>query len=356
MRKIRMGIIGVGMAFERLHYPAYQMLSDRYEIVALCDFDQHKIEKWKDILQLTSQDIYTDSEEMIKRPDIDAFDIMVPIELNFEVTRQVAKAGKPIICEKPLAKNLEEARHARDLSVRYNIPIMIAENYRYNEEVEIIKGMVENKIVGDVFYFLWNRFINIPEEMNQAKFPAREWRQHPEFPGGIILDTGVHDIAALRYIFGDGEKLHSFGKRQQEEFAPYSVLMTNMVFKSGVIGNYTFFCAGKEAQKPSTGFRIFGNQGMIFLESRDSGKIQVTYNDRRSEVINYRAQRGYYNELLNFYNALIGIEEIKVTPEREYGDVVMLFTMLKSAKEDITLKLDDIIQEKVLPTYAETYH
>lgn len=350
MRKLRMGIIGVGMAFEKLHYPAYQMLSDKYEIAAISDLDPQKTEKWKDILQLQDQDIYTDFRQMPERSDIDAFDILVPIELNFEVTREVARAGKPIICEKPLAPNLEEACRARDIQKQYGIPVMIAENYRYNEEVNIIKDLVEIKKVGDICYFIWNRFINFPQEMTTAKFAAREWRQHSEFPGGVILDTGVHDIAALRHIFGDAQKVQSFGKPQKEDFAPYSVMMTNMVFKNGILGSYTFYCSGKETVKPFTGLRIFGTGGMIYLEERDSGKIEVIYNDGKIESLSYKPQRGYYNELLNFYNALMGVEEIKVTPEVEYGDAVMMFTMLKSAREERTLQVDELQYE--LPVYA----
>ena len=92
LRKLRMGIIGTGLAFEKLHYPAYQRLADKYEIAAICDIDAAKLEKWKDVLGLSGKDRYTDFHEMLQREDIDAFDIMLPIELNFTVTEEVAKA------------------------------------------------------------------------------------------------------------------------------------------------------------------------------------------------------------------------------------------------------------------------
>ena len=191
---------------------------------------------------------------MLERLDIDAFDILVPIELNFEVTKEVASVGKPIICEKPLAPNLEEARRARDIQKQYGIPVMIAENYRYNEEVNIIKDLVEIKKVGDICYFIWNRFINFPQEMTTAKFAAREWRQHSEFPGGVILDTGVHDIAALRHIFGDAQKVQSFGKPQKEDFALYSVMMTNMVLKTASWAAIPSIAPAKKLLSPLPGF------------------------------------------------------------------------------------------------------
>lgn len=340
MRKLKVGIIGTGMAFAKLHYPAYQELADKYEIVALCDADPGKARQWADKLGIDRGSVYANYLEMIKRPDIDVFDIMVPIELNYKVARDAAAAGKPIICEKPLAPTLEQARECLDIPRKYNIPMMIAENYRYNEEVDKIRDLVRTGKIGQVHYFMQNRVLDFPADMTADKFPAREWRQYPEFPGGAILDTGVHDIAMLRHIFGSVDKVQAFGRRQQDDFAPYSVITANVRFKSGVIGNFTFFCAGKEIQRPLIGLRIFGTEGMIFLEERDCGTINVAYNNGTTEQISYRPQRGYYNELLNFYNAAVGKEAISVTPEMEYGDAKMVFDLLHSIREEAVLPVD----------------
>ncbi|MFZ5641253.1 MAG: Gfo/Idh/MocA family protein [Bacillota bacterium] len=350
MRKLRVGIIGTGMALEKLHYPAYQELADKYQIVALCDVDPGKAHHWAGKLGLDPQkDVFTDYREMMRRPDIDLFDIMVPIELNFRVAEEVAAAGKPIILEKPLAPNLEQARACMELPRRYNIPVMIAENYRYNEEVDKIRDLVRTGKIGQVLYFMQNRVMDFPKDMLGNKFPAREWRQHPEFPGGAILDTGVHDIAMLRHIFGAVDKVQAFGRPQLDDFAPYSVITVNIRFKNGIIGNFTFFCAGKEAQRPLVGLRIFGTEGMIYLEERDCGVINIAYNNGKSEQIYYRPQRGFYNEMLNFYNAAIGKEPVSVTPEMEFGDAKMIFDILKSIRDEFIVPVD------VVPDYTPGY-
>ncbi|HHT47516.1 MAG TPA: Gfo/Idh/MocA family oxidoreductase [Firmicutes bacterium] len=339
MKKLRMGIIGTGMAFERLHYPAYQKLSDKFEIRALCDIDFQKTDKWRKLLNLLPKDCYRDFHEMIRRKDLDAFDIMVPIELNYEVTEEVAQAGKPIITEKPLGATKKQALDARDLPKRFNIPIMVAENYRYNEDINIIRDLVRTQEAGRVYYFIQNRFVDFPNEMTKNKFPAREWRQHPEFPGGVFYDTGVHEIAALQHIFGAIESVHAFGVKQEEDFSPYSVIQTNLLFKSGVTGQFTFFCAGKETQRPLIGLRIFCDNGMIYLEERDCGTINVFYNDGGSKQIPYQPQMGFYHELLNFYKAASGKEPLAVTPELEYGDALAIFAILDSLENRKEVKV-----------------
>ncbi|MHB1126326.1 MAG: Gfo/Idh/MocA family protein [Bacillota bacterium] len=344
LHKLRVGIIGTGMAFERLHYPAFQQLADRYEITALCDQDRNKALDWAHRLQLDKNSVYADFKEMLQRDDLDVIDIMVPIELNYEVTESVAKIlggrRKGIICEKPLAPDLDQARSARNLAQQYKIPILIAENYRFNQEIDMIRDMVRTQRVGEVYYFIHNRVMDFPGDMIKNKFAAKEWRQHPEFPGGIFTDTAVHDLAALRHIFGPISRVQAFGRPQEADYSPYSVINANLLFMNGITGQFTFFCAGKEMQRPLIGFRIFGTRGMIYLEERDAGTINLAYNDGRQEQVTYEVQKGYYNELLNFHNALTGTETISVTPEMEYGDLKTVMDILSSVREDRIVNVD----------------
>lgn len=336
MQKLRMGIIGAGMAFEKLHYPAYQELQDRYQIVAICDPDQKKIAKWQQTFNLQPGDLYTDYRQMMTRQDIDAFDIMVPIELNFTVTKEVAQAGKPIICEKPLGANSREAEEAKELPRRYNIPIMIAENYRYEEEMDKIRDLVRTREIGDVYCFIQSDVMDFPEEMLGNSWPSTEWRQHPEFVGGAILDYCVHNIAGFHHIFGSIDKIQAFGipLKGNHEYSPYAALQASIKFANGVLGQFSFFTKGIEAQRPLVGLRIFGTQGTIYLEERKCGIINIAYNDGSSKQIQYQPGRGYYNELLNFHQAALRVEPISSTPEIEYGDAMTIFALLKSVREE----------------------
>lgn len=340
MKKIRLGIIGTGMAWERLHYPAILELGDKYEIVALCNRTLKDAENFAKKINLDLNNVYDNCDEMLKRPDIDAVDILVPIEYNYEISEKVAKTGKNFICEKPLASNIHDARKFLDLSKKYNVKIMIAENFRYNEENNIIRKLVETKKIGDVIYFIRNNVSCFPCEMTKDTFAAAQWRQHPKFEGGAFLDAALHDIAAIRHIFGAVECVHAFGKPQPQDYNPYFSINSNILFESGVIGQYTYFPSGIETQKPPVGFRIYGTNGQIYLEDKSSGIINVFYNDGSSEQIKYTPERGFYNELLNFYNTLNGSEEISVTPEIEYGDVKMVFDILESISSKNVIYVD----------------
>ncbi|MFZ5986483.1 MAG: Gfo/Idh/MocA family protein [Bacillota bacterium] len=340
MNKVRLGIIGTGMAWEKLHYPAILELKDKYEVVALCNRTLKDAEAFAGKINLDMKNVYDDYNEMLKRQDIDAIDIIVPIESNYEVSEAVAKAGKNFICEKPLASNMEDAKKYLELSKKYNVKIMIAENYRYNEENNKIRDIINSGKIGDIVYFIKNNISCFPCEMTKDTFAATEWRQHPKFFGGAFLDAALHDIAGIRHIFGAVECVHAFGKPQQQDYNPYVSINSNILFKNGIIGQYTYFPSGIETQKPLVGFRIFGTKGEIYLEEKTCGVINVSYHDGNSEQIKFTPKRGYYNELLNFYNALNGTEQISVTPEIEFGDVKMVFDILESISSKEVVYVD----------------
>ncbi|UNC93886.1 Gfo/Idh/MocA family oxidoreductase [Candidatus Contubernalis alkalaceticus] len=340
MNKLRVGIIGTGMAFERLHYPAFEELSDYYDITAICNSTPEKLQYWAQYLQLDDKNVYTDYKKMFQDKNIDLVDIMVPIEENYPITEEAAKAGIPIICEKPLAADREQAKAHRDLAKKFNVPIMIAENYRYSEETSIIKSLIDQKKLGEPVFFIHTKVTDFPQERWENQFPAKEWRQHPKYQGGAILDMAVHNLSALRHIFGSVDKVHGLGKKQNADWSPYSVINVNILFKSGMPGQFTFYCGGPEVQRPLIGLRIFCTRGTIYLEENTCGVINLFYNDESQEQIPFRTQRGFYNELLNFYRAAQGQEEITVTPEIEYGDAKMVFDILESIETGNPVQID----------------
>lgn len=345
MERLNVGIIGTGMAFERLHYPAYQELSANYQVVALCDEDKTKALKWAKKLNLTEKDVYTDFRDLVVRDDLQVIDIMVPINLNFTVTEAVTEivsgSKKAVISEKPLAPTMEQAQKCAELPKKYGVAIMIAENYRYNEDPNIIRDLVNEGHIGEVDYFLWNRVLNFPEDMKKDAFPAKEWRQHPDYPGGVFYDTAVHDMAAIRHIFGAIDELMGYGQRKPETLDQLTVVNVIFKFMSGFTGSYNFYAGGKEMQRPLVGFRILGRNGEIYQEERDSGVINIANNNGTARAISYRPQRGYYNELLNFYNAYLGKEPISVTPELEFGDARTVLAILESLEGETPVKVDE---------------
>ena len=324
MEKIKLGVIGTGMAWEKLHWPALQQLREQYEVVAVCDTDIGKAQGVaRQLGGLPPEQIYSDHRHMLRREDIDAVDVLVPIAENFETARDVIRAGKGLIAEKPLAATLEGAKELIALKDRHGTKMMVAENLRYEDCSMIIKQALGE--IGPVAYFILNNAAGFEQDMTGDSFAAKEWRQHPAFPGGIFLDGGVHDIALMRYLFGDAEDLHALAARQTQDYCPWRSVNAILRFAGGVIGCYNFYSPNAELAAPPVGLRIYGSQGEIVLEGKNCGTVNLYYKDGRSEQKPFAPGRGYYNELLNFHSG-----DIISTPEKALGDMELIYRIMEA--------------------------
>ena len=321
--KLKLGVIGIGMAWDKLHQPALAQLGDCYEIVAMCDIEIKKAQGAAAALGLRPDQIYSDHKKLLQQSDVQVVLTLVPISENFEVARDVILAGKDLIAEKPLAATLEGARELIALKNQHGTKMLAAENVRYEEFATIIKKIIESGRIGEVAYFILNTAAGFAQGMTGDSFSAKEWRQHPNFAGGIFLDGGVHDMALMRYLFGEAEQVKAIGAAQQQDHCPWRNINAVIKFNDRVIGNYSYWSPYAELAKPPVGLRIFGSLGEIVLESKDSGVVQIYTRDGRHEQLQFTPGRGFYNELRNFYDG-----NIVSTPEKELGDMELIFRML----------------------------
>ena len=340
MHQIKLGIIGLGKAWEQLHFPALCRLTDKFQITAVCDIDRQKAKSVANSLGLPHDAIYDDYNKMLMEADIEAVDTMVPIAENCECAKAAIKRGKHVIAEKPLAATRKSAEKLIALKKKSDITLLVAENSRYDEENVIIKNLLEERRIGNPAYFIDNHVIEFQKDMlNETTFASTPWRMDADFEGGVFLDSGVHHVARHRFLFGGARTLYALGRPSKADFAPYSALHAMFTFDNHIAGHYSFFIIGAETQHPAVGLRIFGTDGEIYLESKESGIVHVSAKDGTGEMIAYTPKAGYYHELNNFYDAIRNKKEIISTPEKALGDMEVIFSMLESASVDKRLKM-----------------
>lgn len=346
MAKIKIGIIGLGMAWERLHSPAFARLSDKFEITAVCDTDMNKAKEVAQFLGLPSDAAYDDYNVMLKKADIKTVDTMVPISGNYECAKAVIKSGKHLIAEKPFCAEPEKVKELIKLRDKHGVYVLVAENFRYDEENVLIKNLISEHRIGNVIYFIDNNVTEFQKDMLGDSFAGKEWRQHPDFKGGIFLDSGIHHIARHRFLFGRVNNIFASGRETTVDFAPYSCINALLTFDCDIAGHYSFYAIGKETQAPLVGLRIFGTGGEIYLEDKCCGFVNVSYKDGYHEAIPYKPGEGYYHELDNFYRAINDNAEIVSTPEKELGDIEVVYAILESAEQESSIRPDDNYRPK----------
>src|SRR6476661_5788526 len=131
---VRLGLIGSGLAVEKLHWPALMNLPGKVRVVVACDIDAAKAQK---VAKMAGQDLEspdcrwtTDYHEVLASDEVEAVLLSLPIHLTAQLILEAARSGKHVLSEKPLAANLPHAMElAGTLRGFSNVVVEIAENY-----------------------------------------------------------------------------------------------------------------------------------------------------------------------------------------------------------------------------------
>ncbi|MHA1323936.1 MAG: Gfo/Idh/MocA family protein [Candidatus Helarchaeota archaeon] len=194
MKFVKFGVIGGGIA-TRFHLAACKQ-SPLLKFTTIYDSD---IKNGKKIARIYKLRHYTNLDEFLES-DIDAVLVAVPHFLHEEMTEVAAKAGKHVLCEKPMATTLEGCDRMIEACRRANVKLMIAENHRFLPAHQWIKDAVQMGWIGAPFLIRSYEGVNeIPALMKSGS-----WKGHPlKAGGGALMDMGAHKFATIQWILDD---------------------------------------------------------------------------------------------------------------------------------------------------------
>jgi predicted dehydrogenase len=348
---IKLGIIGTGLAVEKLHWPVLKQMTDRYQISAFADIDRAHAQHFADYSGASMDAFTTDYHELLGRDDLDAVLISLPIPLAAQVLRDSFEAGKHVICEKPPGANEEEARALIEVERAHpDQVLLIAENWFYRDDVRYAKSLIEQGTLGRVHLMA---FRNISQLVPRDEgFSSTPWRHEGNYVGGPHLDGGVHHIAQIRMLMGDANRLSAEIQDANTTHGGPSDFVLNLRFVSGAAGNYT--AANPELKMPEdpAEMRIYGTEAVMSL--KDS--TITIYRPEATETYSFEAMDGgFYGEFLNFHEAVTQGEPVVGTLVQSIRNMELVTKGMQSAESGQTITLtDDIstLSEKALPLWT----
>lgn len=210
MEKFKIAIVGCGWAGER-HFRAFQQLSGRAEVSALVDNDKpfldQKSGEWD-----FSGSLYTDYHDVLSRGDIDGVSICLPHNIHAEVAIESAKAGKHILCEKPIAISLDEADAMIGAAENNGVKLMVAETVRFESTNRKIKDCLDKGYIGNPILI---RQIFIPGHGSKTGYvyPGRRaWLSDKNIAGGgQWMVNGIHYVSTARMLIGEVKSIYAIG-------------------------------------------------------------------------------------------------------------------------------------------------
>jgi predicted dehydrogenase len=268
-RTIRWGIIGVGDVTEVKSGPGFQK-AEHSALVAVMRRDgekaadyarRHGVARW-----------YDDAEALIQDAEVDAVYIATPPHVHAELTAMVAKAGKPVFVEKPMALNLAECEAMIEDCRRADVPLWVAYYRRRLPRFVKIKALLDEGAIGEI------RTVGVNLDRKPMSIKGEiPWRVRPEIAGGgLFMDVGVHMLDLLDYFLGPIGEVTGFAANQAGLYAAEDNVVGSFVFESGVTGVGAWcFSAGIERDETlivgSTGTIAYSNFGPepIRVENQD---------------------------------------------------------------------------------------
>ncbi|MBI9104606.1 MAG: Gfo/Idh/MocA family oxidoreductase [Spirochaetales bacterium] len=204
MKKIRIGMAGFG-PIGVVHLLAYRDISVIYsgllppfEVAGVCRTSMEKAEE-------TARDeniekAYSDFDAMISDPSIDIIDVVTPNYLHKDQIVKALKAGKHVLCEKPLALNGREAEEIEHTAAGSDKKVGMIFNYRFIPAIMKAKELTDAGRLGDIYSFRAEYY------HTGYQNPQKPWSWRMDFDrsgGGALMDLGVHALDLVRYLLGE---------------------------------------------------------------------------------------------------------------------------------------------------------
>lgn len=284
---MKIATIGAGY-FAEFQVEAWKRIRE-VELVAICDQNPKKS---GDMAARHGVDrIYQDYREMLDKESPDVVDIITPPQTHLELCREIASRGIHIICQKPLAPTLQEAREIAGLEAQFGIRIMVHENFRFQPWYRKIHQMVyQDKLIGDRLHTLQFRFRTgdgWPEDAYLSRQPYFR-----EMPRLLIFETGIHFIDTFRYLAGEVHSVYANLRRLNSQIAGEDAGMIFFEFETGAQGLWDANRYNEpNAANPRYTFGdmvVEGNGGTIRLYS--GGKITLQPLGEPEEEVSYSHQ------------------------------------------------------------------
>ena len=261
---LNVGVIGPGIIWEKIHMPIVENL-DAFHIMSLCVRREEKKAYWQG--KNPSLTVYTDMDEFLKQPNMDAVIITTPLNLNAPAMIKAQKAGKLVFVEKPLATKIEDLEVIMAEEKKSGKPVYVLEQALYNAQVPIIQDIIKSEKLGKLVSFENVNYHLLDEKSPSAiGYEQTSWRQKSDFPLGHIWDGGVHQVALFNALFGLPKKIYAKGLSLREGMGKYNYILATLDYGTNFLASFAHstFLGGN-----GNLFNVHFTKGSLYISGKE---------------------------------------------------------------------------------------
>jgi len=204
MKKLKVGIIGCGFIANGKHLPSLAFQKD-VEVVAFCDIIIERAQASAKEFGPPGALVCLDYRDVIARKDIDVIQVCTPNSSHSEITVAALKAGKHVMCEKPMAKTAAEAKAMLDAAHETGKLLTIGYQNRFRQDSQLMKSLCENGDLGEIYFAkaFATRRRGVP---TWGVFMDKEKQG-----GGPLIDLGTHALDLTLWMMQNYEPVTVLG-------------------------------------------------------------------------------------------------------------------------------------------------
>jgi predicted dehydrogenase len=255
MKELRFGIIGTGF-WARYQLAAWRELTGA-RCVAVCDRDVSKARALASDFSIAA--VYEDAGTLIKAEKPDFLDIITDPNTHLPLVKLAANYKIPVICQKPMAPTLAEAREMMNACRSAEVPFSIHENWRWQAPLRALKEVLASGVIGPVFRARIDYCNSFPVFDNQPFLKELE-----EF---ILSDMGSHIFDVARFLFGEASSLYCQTQRVHPHIKGEDAASVMLCMGSGttVTCNLSYASRLEQDRFPETFLLVEGQLGSVEL-------------------------------------------------------------------------------------------
>ncbi|NDR54253.1 inositol 2-dehydrogenase [Actinomyces sp. 565] len=266
-----------------------------------------------------------DAEEVFSDPEVDAVVVGSPTPLHIPHLLAAAKAGKAVLCEKPIALNMQDVDSARTELDAVTTPVMFGFNRRFDPSFAAVRAAVRQGRIGEL------------EQLTIiSRDPAAPPAEYIKVSGGIFRDMTIHDFDTARFFLGDIVEVHAVGQHLDPAIAAtgdFDAAVVTLKAASGAVATIinNRHCASGYDQR----LEASGREGALLAENVRAHTVRLS----NAEVTD--AQEPYLDFFLERYadayrlelSAFIEAVEAGTTPPTGIADAVAALRLAEAATE-----------------------
>ena len=239
------------------------------EVKGIFDIDEEKRSKAKE----EGYYIYRDLEEAVSDPEISAILIATPNDVHLPVAVAAATHKKHILCEKPIACSLEEAKKMYAVAEENGVELSVHQNRRYDKDYLTVCEIVRSGMIGDVY--------RIESVVAGSNGIPGAWRKIKAQGGGMMLDWGVHLIDQMQVFFGTPDGIscrYSYNAGEEVDDGFDCILDYDKKTEIRINVDTNWFV-------PRARWTLFGNEGTAIIRDWDLNGEVIRVKQRHDDKL-----------------------------------------------------------------------